>query len=133
MKLNLNILINISVLLLFNACSTTTTFPVGKIGKITHTTKNDKSIEEDQVGILIELFDFQTKEKVSISDVQNLPGTVRDSTVNSKLLLFTRDNIPERINIKKPGKGAVFISPSFNKNNLLIYKLYLFSAEKGIM
>jgi len=129
--MNVFVLINITLSIFFVGCATTVR--VGNVGKYSYTSKNDKNLEKDKVGIKIQLFDFETKEEIDISDVRNLSGIVRDSTLNSKLLIFDKNEVPQRINVKKRGKATIPIIPKFKNSNLLIYKLYLVSSEPGII
>lgn len=122
---------NIVLFIFLVGCANTV--HVGNVGKYSYKFKNDQSLEKGKAGISIQLFDFETKEETDISDVNNLPGMVKDITSNSKLLLFDKNDVPLRIDVKKRGKATIPIFPKFNNKNLLIYKLYLVSAEAGIL
>ncbi|WP_343558959.1 hypothetical protein [Sphingobacterium sp.] len=131
MKKNIIVFMNIVLFNFLVSCATTVN--IGDVGKYSYKSKNDKSLEKDKVGISIQLFDFQSKKEIDISDVKPLPGILRDSTFNSKLFLFDKNDVPLRIDVKKRGKAAIPIIPKFGSKNLLIFKLYLVSSEPGIL
>ncbi|MDR2270274.1 MAG: hypothetical protein LBF27_05145 [Sphingobacterium sp.] len=124
--LKYNILLG--TLLLFS-CSTMKT--VDNIGKYERHEVDDERIAKNKVGINIQLFDIENGKEMSIDNVKDLPGKAIDSSSNSKLLVFDKDEVPKGIFVTKPKKMPFLLRPGKYKKNLINFKIYLTPDIRG--
>lgn len=127
---HLNYIILIGTLFFLSCNSTKHAHNTGKYQrKVVH----DERIAIDKIGIKIQLFDIQNGKEIAIDNVKNLPGQVIDSTANSKLLVFSKDSVPNGIFVDKPKKMPFLLRPGKYKKNLIIFKIYLTPDIRGVI
>jgi len=104
---------------------------VDNIGKYERHEVDDERIAKNKVGINIQLFDIENGKEISIDNVKDLPGKAIDSSSNSKLLVFDKDEVPKGIFVTKPKKMPFLLRPGNYKKNLINFKIYLTPDIRG--